>query len=143
MLERTFDADKFDAVMRHPSVFPYVSLGMELSEVGSSAPLVNDEANVCLMNEHGGFMFRQFAPDQYDVHTVFLPSGRGKKALDAALEAKQIMFNTYHARRLITFVPHDNTPARKLAEAAGFVADRDAECLGVEGVTMVMEATCQ
>jgi hypothetical protein len=141
MLERTFDADRFDAVMRHPSVLPHVSLGLD--DIPSSAMLIHDPANVCLMNEHGGFLFRQFSPDQYDVHTVFLPSGRGSKAVDAALEAKRIMFNEFHARRLVTFVPFTNRTARKLAEAAGFVEDMDAECMGIEGVTMIMEATCQ
>lgn len=140
-LVRNFDAAKLDAVIRHPSVMSRVSLGYE--ELPSCAPLLADEQNVCLMNEHGGFLFRQFAPDQYDVHTMFLPSGRGPQALEAALEAKHIMFNLYHARRLVTFVPHDNPHAYKLAEAAGFVTDRDASCCGVEGVTMVMEATCQ
>jgi hypothetical protein len=140
-LERTFDASRLDAVINHPSVKPYVSLGVD--DLPSCAPLIQDTANVCLMNEHGGFVFRQFAPDQYDVHTVFLPSGRGRRALDAALEAKRIMFGEYHARRLITFVPHDNEPARKLAQSAGFVYDRDAQCMGIEGITMVMEATCQ
>ena len=141
MLERTFDAERFDRVMRHPTVLPHVSLGME--SLPSSALLVQDPANVVLMNEHGGFMFRQFAPDQYDVHTVFLPTGRGRMARDAAMEARQIMFNEFHARRLVTFVPHDNPNALKLAQATGFVIDRSCECMGVEGVTLVMEATCQ
>lgn len=141
MLARTFNAEKFDAVMRHPSVMPHVSMGMD--DLPSSEALVSDPANVCLMNDHGGFLFLQFSPGQYDVHTVFLPEGRGKRALDAALEAKAIMFNDFHARRLITFVPHDNEPARKLAEAAGFVMDRESECMGKEGITMVMEMTCQ
>jgi hypothetical protein len=141
MLERTFDYEKFDAVINHPSVLPFVNMGFE--NLPSCAPLVQDQRNVCLMNEHGGFMFLQFAPDQYDVHTMFLPSGRGKKALHAALEAKQIMFNDYHARRLVTFVPHDNDAARHLAEAAGFVMDRESQCMGIDGITMVMEVTCQ
>lgn len=141
MLERVFDHERFDEVMNHPKVKPYVSLGID--DLPSSAPLIEDPANVCLMNEHGGFLFHQFAPYQYDVHTIFLPDGRGKKALDAALEAKRIMFEEFHARRLVTFVPFDNVPARKLAEAAGFVEDRVADCMGVPGVTMVMEATCQ
>jgi hypothetical protein len=140
-LERTFDAGRFDAVMRHPSVLPHVSMGLE--NLPSSAPLIENPANVCLMNEHGGFLFRQFQPDEYDVHTVFLPEGRGQKALDAALEAKQTMFGQFHARRLITFVPYDNKPAHKLALAAGFVDDIHSECMGVPGITMVMEATCQ
>ena len=141
MLERTFNAERFDAVMRHPSVMSKVSLGIE--ELPSSAPLVEDQGNVVLMNEHGGFLFVQFAPDQYDVHTVFLPEGRGQAALDAALEARRLMFETYGARRLVTFVPHDNPAALKLAQAAGFEIDREAECMGASGFTLVMEATCQ
>ena len=141
MLERVFNPERLDAVIGHPSVKPHVSLGLD--EVPSVGFLLDDPANVCLMNEHGGFLFRQFLPDQYDVHTMFLPSGRGKRALDAAREAKRIMFDEYHARRLVTFVPHENRPARKLAEAVGFVEDIEAECMGVPGVTMVLEATCQ
>jgi hypothetical protein len=141
MLERNFNPERLDAVIRHPSVIGHVSLGIE--SLPSCEPLLMDHANVCLMNEHGGFLFRQFAPDQYDVHTVFLPKGRGPAALDAALEARHIMFNDYHARRLVTFVPHDNVAARKLAVAAGFLFTADSECMGVSGVTMVMEATWQ
>lgn len=141
MLERTFNAERFDAVMRHPSVFPQVSLGM--SELPSASDLVANISNVCLMNEHGGFLFRQFSPGQFDVHTIFLPEGRGRKALHAALEAKRIMFEDFHAHRLVTFVPFGNEPAKRLAEAVGFTADFESDCMGVPGMTFKLEATCQ
>ena len=56
-LVRTFDAERFDSVVQHPDVLPYVSLGLD--ELPSTAMLVEDPANVVLMNEYGGFMFRQ------------------------------------------------------------------------------------
>ncbi len=141
MLERTFDAERLDRVIQHPAVKPHVSLGLD--EIPSCAPLLADQDNVCLMNEHGGFLFRQFSPGQYDVHTMFLPAGRGKRALDAALEAKRVMFEEYHAHRLVTFVPYGNESALQLALAVGFRLDRPSTCMGVEGDTLVLEATCQ
>jgi hypothetical protein len=138
MLERTFDTERVEAVVRHPTVYPHVNLG---HEIPSLAGLVENPSNVCLFNEHGGFLFYCFAPGCYDVHTVLLPSGRGAKAIAAAKEARTMMFGQYGATLLVTFVPDSNTHARRLAERVGFVADRQSQALGVPGTTFVLEAS--
>jgi hypothetical protein len=135
-MERTFDAERFERVLRHPDVEPYVSLGVQIPPM---APLVCDRANVCLMNEHGGFLCVKSGEGEYDIHTAFLPSGRGPHLVDLALEAREYLFWTIGARLLRTFVAKDNVPARRLALAAGFRDSCDATLFGTPGVIMTLE----
>lgn len=141
MLERTFDIEHITRVLTDPSVIDHVNLGMEMPDV---TEFVQNDMNVCLFNEHGGFLCFQFVPGWFDIHTAFLPEGRGRKAVEAAAWAAQKLFTDYGAKCLVTFVPDNNRAAYQLARLTGFSDDYQSEVFGVSGMTMKMEKpTCQ
>lgn len=116
---RTKDASFLNTVANHPEVRPwlgtdgasYVDLGVLLALPGAFA----------LQNEHGGFVFTPDGEEgEYEFHTQFLPEGRGRPALKAALLAEHLMFTRYGARVLKTYVPHENRAALGLVRLAGF-----------------------
>lgn len=131
MLARTHDAAFMNSVVNHPAIKPQVSLGMEGTL--DLTPLVSDEGNVCLQNEHGGFLFIRSEHDCFDVHTQFLPEGRGPAALASAREAAWFMFTQTHCLAIRTFVGSTNHPARALTKRMGFVKIDDGELFGVTG----------
>jgi hypothetical protein len=131
------DPQYFAEVCEHPDVLPQVSLGHGLPDFEE---LIGNPLNICLMNEYGGFLFVKHAgADVYDVHTAFVPEGRGPHLVELALQARDIMFFHAHAVQLRTFVAYDNRPARMLALAAGFTDTEEIEVLGAKGKLMVMD----
>lgn len=136
MLRRQMDFMPFADVLEHPDVYPYVSLGQEIPDL---RPIFDDPMNVCLMNEHGGFLFVYAGGNAYDVHTAFVPEGRGPHLVELAKDAREFMFTQAGAVTLRTFVATDNKPARRLALAAGFRDSHDMELFGVPGRLMTMQ----
>lgn len=117
LLERSFDAGFFNSVMNHPDVRPHIGPGPKVLDVSA---FVADANNVALANEHGGFLFHRYAPGIYEVHTQFLPSGRGKQALESAQYAAFWMFTQTDCMEILTKIQADNRPAIKLTVAMGF-----------------------
>jgi hypothetical protein len=143
MLRRTFDYLHMFDVMYHPDVLPHVSLGQQMPDL---QPLIEDPVNVCLMNEHGGFLcVKHPEANVYDVHTAFVPEGRGPHLVELAKQARDFMFFQANAEVLRTFVAHNNKPARRLALAAGFHDAEEMELFGVAGKLMTVErkSVCQ
>lgn len=129
MLEISRDAVFLNNVINHPEVFPHVSLGakspLDLSSV------LEDHRNYFLANEYGGFLLLAQPDYVYQVHTQFLPEGRGRKALSAARWAEQFMFTRTDALRLDTTVAYDNKAADWFTRKVGFVKWDDVEVNGV------------
>lgn len=117
-LERTFDGARLQRVVEDPSVLPHIACG---DSGVNLAPYVEHEANVCLMNEHGGFLYVRLDHGTYEVHTQFLPSGRGPDALIAARESLLWMFTRTDCVEVLTKVPVGNRGGEGLARAVGFV----------------------
>lgn len=118
-LIRTFDATFLNEVVNHAEVRPW--LGTDRVSRIELAPLLADSGNIALVNEHGGFVFVQRKPDCYEVHTQFLPEGRGRSAIMAAREAVRYVFQRAFAKVVTTDVPEDNLAALGLALKTGFV----------------------
>lgn len=135
-MKRTFDAKRFTEVVRHPAVEPFVSLGQEIPDL---APYVESQDNYCFMNEHGGFLLVRSGDEQYDVHTAFVPEGRGPHLIQSAIDVRDLMFQEFGAVRLRTFVSLDNWPAKRLALLAGFKVTGEASVFDVCGEIMTVE----
>lgn len=117
MIERIFDGEKINRVVNDPSVYPWVKGICEGPlDLG---PLLKDPRHVCLMNAHGGCLFTQESAGIYQVHTQFLPEGRGAKAIEAVHEALHWMFTRTDAVEIWTRCPKGNLGARALARAIG------------------------
>lgn len=77
--------------------------------------VVSDPRNFLLENAYGGFLLVCVLPGVYEVHTQFLPQGRGKRAFSACVEAMEYMFTRTDCLRLITKAREDNEAAKALA----------------------------
>lgn len=84
ILTRTFDAERVNAVINDPSVRPFVG-DPDLGDLDVS-DAVENEMNLALMGEHGGFLLTWSCPRVYEVHTFITKGGRGAWARQAAAE---------------------------------------------------------
>jgi hypothetical protein len=140
---RTFDAAAVNRVCNHPEVHPTLSLGKGVIDV--SAAMAN-RLNLFFMGEHGGAFFHLSGPRIYDAHDYFLPSGRGRWALDASREMLARMFAEHGARLIWAQTPVENRACRLFNRWLGFRSEGvscvqlvpDDEPVSVE--TFVMES---
>ena len=133
MIALSRDVELLNRVINDPSVFPWVSLGMQ--GPFDMAPLLADERNLFFANEHGGFLLISKDHGIYDIHTQFLPQGRGRAALRDGKEAMRHMFTQTLCKALMTFCPLENPPAATLARLVGMKRFKTEVQLGVAGDT--------
>lgn len=126
MLQRSTDAALLNRVVNHPEVARWM-LGFEPPY--DLSPLIQNPANIFLANEHGGFLFLKQEHDVYEVHTQFLPEGRGN-SLPLARDAAFWMFTQSDALAIQTYVPESNLPALRLTQAMGFSCWGESEVNG-------------
>lgn len=118
MIGRTFDPTLVNRFINDPDVRPFV--GGDITTALDLTGAVQDQANIFLLGEHGGFAFIWSAPSTYEVHTFITPSGRGAWAASAALTARGLMATEHGADRLWTRVPSEAGNVRRFTTAAGF-----------------------
>lgn len=116
MIRRTMDAGFLNSVVNHPEVRPWLG-GAEPIDL---APALSDPRNVALVSDHGGFFLEWREPGLYEVHTQFLPSGRGRHAFEAVWEAMRYMFVETDCTRLLTRVPVFNRRTLAFTAAIGW-----------------------
>jgi len=124
-LKRSNDAEFLNRVVNDPSVHPFVSFGRGPIDLTA---VVNNHDNVFLANEHGGFLYVSHG-DTFEVHTQFLPEGRGDTAT-LARESLFYMFTQTPCVRIDTLIPPFNKTAKRLAEAVGMKSVAQAEVFG-------------
>lgn len=117
MIRQTMDPAFLNTVANHPAVRPMIGPGEDELDL---APLVTNPANVCLVAEHGGWVFQKIGVGVFEVHTLFLPKGRGRNFMEAARQAMRWMFTGTDCIDLVTKCPDDNGPARMAASLMGF-----------------------
>jgi len=126
---RSIDAAFLNRVVNHNSVFPHVSLGA--SKPLDLSACVADSRNYFLANEFGGFLLLRQHDYVYQVHTQFLPEGRGKTALKAGRWAAHYMFTQTDCLRIDTTVAYDNRHADWFTKALNFSKWDDVVVNGV------------
>lgn len=125
MIERSFSADRINAIINDPSVRPDVAELLEGSLDISSA--IASRENVHLVGDHGGLMFFKLLPGVYEVHTVCLKSGRGQWAYDMVRQAANYMFTHTDCYEITTRIPKRHDGARMLAIRAGMTYEFSVE----------------
>ncbi len=110
------DATFINEVANHPEVRPFIG-GEGPLDLG---PTCLNPANFVLLAEHGGWLLHPKAPGTYELHTLFLPEGRGKAYFVAAIEALRWVFTRTDCVEIFTQVPDDNGGARMAAKIVGF-----------------------
>lgn len=112
-VRREFSAERINAVANHPDVRPWIG-GDGVLDL---TPLVADLRNVLLTNDAGGVLFQLLEPGLYEAHTLFLPEGRGRTAVEAVQDALRWMFTRTDAVEIGTKVPDGNKGALGLVRA--------------------------
>lgn len=112
-VSREFSAERINAVVNHPEVRLWVG-GSGTLDLSS---LVGDLRNVLLMTPTGGCLFQWLGDGYYEVHTQFVPEGRGATAIHAVKDALWYMFTATDAVEIVTKVPDDNDGALGLVRA--------------------------
>lgn len=125
-------------VWNHPEVLPWVSLGMPEELTEENAHKILEKGALFLDNEYGGFLLIPGENDVYDVHTQFLPEGRGSVALHFARDSIRKVFVETPCLGLRTFVADDNQKARMFSLMCGFVEVLQADVNGISGKIMLL-----
>lgn len=110
------DANFLNEVANRPDVRPMLG-GLGVLDLG---PSLADPRNVALENDHGGFLFVNLGAGRYDLHTLFLPEGRGRPLLEAASVAARHMFTSTDCVELVTRCPEPNRAADLMVRRCGF-----------------------
>lgn len=84
------------------------------------APLVSNPLNYTFVNDHGGFIFHYLGGQQYELHTLFRPGGRGRDALLSAAWAFRYLFTRTDGLEIVTKAAATNPAADFMARRAGF-----------------------
>lgn len=116
-VRRTLDPTFLNTVANHPEVRPWI--GGE-GPIDLTADLAN-AANFALQAQEGGWVFLRHEPGTYELHTLFLRRGRGRRCLEAWREASTYMFCATDCREIVTKVPANNLGAAFAAQKCGFV----------------------
>jgi len=117
MIRRTMDAGLVNRLANDPSIRPYIGGGdgtLDLSE------LVGNPANYVIEGEGGAWVLQPILEGVYELHTLFLPEGRGKSYMVGAREALRMMFTETDCWEIVTKCPDDNPGARMAATLIGF-----------------------
>jgi RimJ/RimL family protein N-acetyltransferase len=111
------DVAFLNRVANDKSVRPYLGLGDGYMD---TQWVLDVPGTIFLANEYGGFLLLQTRPGLYSIHSLFLPEGRGAKAVRAALDAVAWVFQNTDAKAITTEVPAPNLAAKWLALRCGF-----------------------
>lgn len=119
---RDFDATVHNRIANHPAILPHFTMAdpFNPSRVDFSECAERPDHYVLLHNGRGegdlradaAMLFDWSAPDVWEMHTMFLPSCRGRRALDTAQDFGRIMFEEVGAFRLWGQTPVNNRAAR-------------------------------
>lgn len=115
-LRRSFDVARFNELANHDAIRPWIG-GKGVLDL---APMVMEPTNVCLLNEHGGFLCHRLDVGLYEVHSMMLPEGRGENTIECVREGFRYMFCATDCVEIITKCPDGNGAALGIARAAGF-----------------------
>lgn len=114
-VRRTFDARRLTEIANNPEVRPWL---------GGDGPLdleadVSNPANHAMVTDDGGFIAVRHEPGLYEVHSLFLKTGRSRTQ-DSMRDGLDYMFTRTDCVRLVTQAPDDNPAAAALAQSGGF-----------------------
>lgn len=116
MICRTMDATFINEVANHPEVRPFL---------GGEGPLdftlfAQTPQNLVIEADGGGWLLQPVWPGVYELHTLFLPIGRGKAFFAQIKEMFRFVFTTTDATEIVTKCPDNNPAARMAATLVGF-----------------------
>lgn len=116
-LYRTFDAERVNALVNHPSIRP--TCGGDGKSFLDLAAFLANRKNHAVVWDKGGFLFSWSAPATYEVHIMVLPEGRGRAAYRKARHGITYMLEQ-GMERLWARISQDAHGLRHYTASAGF-----------------------
>lgn len=116
-MRRTLDATFLNEVANHPEVFPWIGSAQDSVDL---TPTISNPANIALEADGGGWVLIRLEPGVYELHTLFLPEGRGRAYFAQAREAIRYVFVNTDATEILTKCPDSNKAAGMAAGVIGF-----------------------
>jgi hypothetical protein len=117
VLERSFRGSSINELVNRDDIRPFV--GGDTSKPLDLSGAIDDDNNIALMGDYGGFVLIWTAPRTYEVHTMITKGGRGEWALAAAKEGVRLMRDEYGASTLWTRVRPSAHNVRSFTIASG------------------------
>lgn len=115
---RTLDSTILNEIANEPQVRVWLggTQPLDLTET------VCNPENFCFLTDEqrGGYIYHKRAPGLYEVHTLALPTGRGRQMLEARSQGLREMFTKTDCVEVVTKVPEGNQGAAVWATKAGF-----------------------
>ncbi len=113
---RTMNAGFLNTIANHPEVRPWLGgVGpLDLTDV------LADANNYAFQSEFGGLICEKLDTGLYEIHSLFLPEGKGAAAFKVMDETLRYMFVHTECQEIVTKVPDDNIAALGAARAKGF-----------------------
>ena len=124
------DANKVASFMFHPELFDDMSddhsdaawkKGGRYYEINVAKTLLT-LPQVCVFlhpNRHVLFMMTLRTNTLWEVHTMIMPEGRGKEAVEATRGAAKWFFENSKCEKIITYIPVFNRKAKLFAKLVG------------------------
>ena len=129
-LKRSLNPAPFNAIANHPDVRPWLG-GEGPLDLGA---IVANPAKVPFLHEQGGFICHKIGDGRYEVHSLFLPEGRGGEAVACMREGMVFMFCATDCVELVTKCPDGNGAALGIARVGGFQEQfRRERCWAFQG----------
>ena len=118
MIRRTMDATFLNSVANHPDTRPWLGGAPEMAV--DLTLLAQNPDNVFLEALGGGWWLQKLEPGTYELHSLFMPEGRGKSFFTGMKELFRYMFTRTDAVEILTKCPDNNGGARAAAGIVGF-----------------------
>lgn len=119
IVERSFDAERFNAILNHPDVRR--GIGDAKVVRADVSELVANKDNVLLLGKHGGTLVIRLLPGIYEPHIAVLPEGRGTWIPRFLCQCRDWMFVNTDCFEILAFVPQTNDAVVRLAAHAGLM----------------------
>jgi hypothetical protein len=127
MIHRDFTAEKINALVNAPEIRPDIA-DMASGKLDLS-PIVANTNNVVMTGEYGGVVLFYIMDGFYEVHSAFLPEGRGKWAMEFLRSGMRLMFTCTNAYNIATRVPEEHLGAKQAALMCGMRKEFSSECV--------------
>lgn len=119
MIWRQFNASSLNRIANDPDVRPMMGGQGDMDFTGFLA----DRRNIALQSDGGCGLFDWSGPGIYQMHTMWMPEARGKKARSLIGDMVAAMFDAHGARLIWAQTPMGHRPVRMLARLCGFKSE--------------------
>lgn len=127
MIARQSDAVFINRVLNDAEVRPTIA---DMSEGKIDiTPIIRNQNNIVLAGEYGGVVLLYLMEGFYEVHTAFLPEGRGKWGMEFLRHGMRMMFTCTGCIDISTRVPEEHPGAKQAALMAGMTWEFTASCV--------------